>query len=295
MSVVEVQVSDAVKTRTEFATLLTFDALDEGVFEAAARTQVREPAFGRARAAQALVAAARTVSTDRAVHSVHCHFLRAGDTTAPTKLVVTSLRDGRSYSTRSVIAEQHGKPIFAMTAAFHVEEEGWEHQTAVMESPDPESLPTLRDRGESIGGKGGEWLTRLADAHALDVRFGENLPRDGNRDPSMSFWFRCLEDLHGDNILHAGVMLYVSDLMMLSTALRPHEYEPGGRKSDNASLDHAVWIHQTPRADEWLRYEMAGPWAGRGRALVDGRIFNREGTLIATVVQEGMARLRPEF
>lgn len=295
MSVVEVQVSDAVKSRTEFSKLFHFEVLEEGVFEAAARTQVREHAFGGAIAGQALVAAARTVSTDRAVHSVHCHFLRAGDTTAPTKLVVTSLRDGRSYSTRSVIAEQHGKPIFAMTAAFHVEEEGWAHQTAVMESVDPETLPTLTERGEQIGGKGGEWLEKLSGAHALDLRFEERLPRDGNRDPEMSFWFRCLEDLHGDGIVHAGVMLYVSDLMMLATALRPHEYAPGGRKSDNASLDHAVWIHQAPRVDEWLRYEMAGPWAGNGRALVDGRIFNREGVLIATVMQEGMARLRPEF
>ncbi len=295
MSVVEVQVSEPVKTRTEFAKLFAFDELDEGVFEAAARTAVREHAFGGAIAGQSLVAAARTVSADRAVHSVHCHFLRAGDTTAPTTLKVTSLRDGRSYSTRSVIAEQHGKPMFAMTAAFHVPEEGWEHQTSVMDASDPETFQTLRERGESIGGKGGDWLIRMSEAHALDVRFGPELPRDGNREPKMSFWFRCKEDLHGDEIVHAGVMVYVSDLMMLSTALRPHEYVEGGRKSDNASLDHAVWIHQQPRVDEWLRYEMEGPWAGNGRALVHGRIFDREGTLIATVAQEGMARLRPEF
>lgn len=282
------------KTRTEFATLFAFDSLGEGVFEAAARTQVREHAFGGAIAAQAMVAAARTVSADRAVHSVHCHFLRPGDTTAPTQLTVTSLRDGRSYSTRSVVAEQHGKPIFAMTAAFHVAEEGWEHQDAVMEALDPETLPTLRERGESIGGKGGDWLIRLSEAHSLDVRFEKHLPRDGGTDTAMSFWFRCLEDLHGDEITHAGVMLYVSDLMLLSTALRPHEYAPGGRKSDNASLDHAVWIHETPRVDEWLRFEMDGPWSGHGRALAGGRIFNREGKLVATVVQEGMARLRSQ-
>lgn len=282
------------KTRTKFASLFAFDSLDEGVFEAEARTLVREHAFGGAIAGQAMVAAARTVSADRAVHSVHCHFLRAGDTTAPTKITVTSLRDGRSYSTRSVIAEQHGKPIFAMTAAFHVEEEGWEHQVAVMDAPDPETLQTLRERGEAAGGKGGEWLIKLAEAHPLDVRFETNLPRDGGTDTAMSFWFRCLEDLQGDEVLHAGVMLYVSDLMLLSTALRPHEYLPGGRRSDNASLDHAVWVHQQPRVDEWLRFEMDGPWAGRGRALAGGRIFNREGTLIATVVQEGMSRLRPE-
>lgn len=293
MSVVEIQVSGAMKTRTDFASLFAFETLDEGVFEASARTQVREHAFGGAIAAQAMVAAARTVSADRAVHSVHCHFLRPGDTTAPTTLTVTSLRDGRSYSTRNVVAEQHGKPIFAMTAAFHIDEEGWEHQDAVMVSPDPESLQTLRERGEEIGGKGGEWLIRLAEAHPLDVRFETHLPRDGGTDTAMSFWFRCLEDLESDEIAHAGVMLYVSDLMLLSTALRPHEYH-GGRRSDNASLDHAVWIHQQPRVDEWLRFEMDGPWTGHGRALAGGRIFDRDGKLIATVVQEGMARLRPE-
>lgn len=280
------------KTRTGFDTLFAFDVLDEGVFEAPARTLVREHAFGGAIAGQAIVAAARTVSADRAVHSVHCHFLRAGDTTAPTTITVTSLRDGRSYSTRSVVAEQHGKPIFAMTAAFHVEEEGWEHQTAVMEAPEPETLPTLNERGAEMGGKSGEWLQRLAGAHPLDVRFESRLPRDGETTPTMSFWFRCLEDLGEDTDAHAGVLLYVSDLMLLSTALRPHEYQDD-RRTDNASLDHAVWIHERPRVDEWLRFEMDGPWTGHGRALAGGRIFDRNGKLVATVVQEGMARLRP--
>lgn len=295
MSVVEVQVQDAVKTRTSFSELFAFRTLEEGIFEASARTDVREHAFGGAIASQSMVAAARTVSVDRAVHSVHCHFLRPGDTTAPTEIAVTSLRDGRSYSTRSVVASQHGKPIFAMTAAFHVEEEGWEHQNHVLDADDPETLPSLRERGEAIGGKGGEWLLRLAGAHSLDVRFGGQLPRDGGTETEMSFWFRCTEDLAGDQIAHTGVMVYVSDLMFLSTALRPHEYQPGGRRSDNASLDHVLWIHKQPRADEWLHFRMEGPWAGAGRALVTGHIHNRAGELIATVAQEGMARLRPEF
>lgn len=276
-----------------FAELFAFESVEEGVFEAPARTEVREHAFGGAIVAQSLVAAVRTVSADRVAHSVHCHFLRPGDTTAPTRITVTSLRDGRSYSTRSVVAEQQGKTIFAMTAAFHITEEGWEHQTAVMDAADPETLPTLEQRSATAEENTSSWLSQLAERHPFDIRFGETLPRDGGTSPSMSFWFRCTEDVGDDEGTHAGVLLYMSDLLLLSTALRPHQHQPGGQQSDNVSLDHAVWLHQKVRVDEWLRFDMDGPWTGHGRALSGGRIFDRSGTLVATIMQEGMARLRP--
>lgn len=274
--------------------LLAIDQSGAGTFEAAPRSQVREHSFGGAIAAQALFAASRTVSAGRLPHSVHCHFLRPGDTTAGTVLQVDRIRDGRSYATRAVAAEQHGRTTFTMTAAFHEPEPGWHHQTTTLDVPDPADVPSLDDRLAGQGGAGKRWLDRLVREHPFDYRFVGPLPRVlpgmGTLPPRLRTWLRSRDELSADPILNACALLYVTDLFLLSTALMPHVPIHEAESVARASLDHTVWFHEDTRVDEWLFFDMESTWAGHGRALCNGRVFDRRGLQVATVMQEVMIR-----
>jgi len=263
--------------------------------------------FGGQVLAQCLVAAQRTVGSDgapadgealeeRVVHSLHGYFLRPGDIRQPITFSVDRLRDGRSFSTRRVQAFQDGQPIFSMIASFQVHDPGLEHQEAMpSDIPDPESLPSAASiMGENPHPVAQYW----AKARPFDLRHvGSPIyfeVAEGQRVPHQAVWLKALGDLPADPALHRAALAYVSDYTILESIYRAHgiAWTHPGLKS--ASLDHAMWFHHQPKVDEWLLYVQESPSAQGGRGLALGKIFNRDGLLIATVAQEGMVRV-PEL
>ena len=244
-------------------------------------------------AGQALVAAGRTVPDDRPVHSLHAYFLRPGDPSIPLLYRVDAIRDGRSFTTRRVVAIQHGKAIFTLAASFHRPEEGFTHQVAVLDAPSPEDLPraedVLVDDPETQ-----HLLALLRDRFPVDIRFPERPPRAGRSGQEglrQRAWVRSSAPLPDDPLVHACAATYVSDLFLLGTAVPPHDPAEGTTFVDLASLDHAVWFHAPFRADEWLLYEQEGVRASGGRALARGTLFDASGTHVASVTQEGLIRV----
>jgi acyl-CoA thioesterase-2 len=271
--------------------LLDLEPIEVNIFRGTSPQDSRQRVFGGQVAGQALVAAGRTVERG-AVHSLHAYFLRPGDPAVPILYEVDRIRDGRSFTTRRVVAIQHGRPIFNLAASFHAaEERGLEHQAAMPDAPEPETLPTLQALLAPVRDEVADWLERRS---AIDVRYIAPLPaplRSAGNPPCQRMWFRAAEALPDDPLLHACVVAYASDLWLLDTALIPH----GARFSDptfmGASLDHAMWFHQPFRADGWLLYDQDSPIAHGGRALARGSIYSHDGRLAVSVVQEGLTRI----
>jgi acyl-CoA thioesterase-2 len=239
-------------------------------------------------AGQALVAASRTVE-GVAVHSLHAYFLRPGDPAVPIIYEVDRTRDGRSFTTRRVVAIQHGKAIFHLQASFHVEEPGFDHQREMPAAPDPETLPSWAEWAKSAAEKLGPWADR---ERPIDVR-PVAPPRwvdPSPRRPSDLVWIRANGRLPDDPVLHTCVAAYASDLTLLDVSLAPHgrSWPDGGVMM--ASLDHAMWFHRPFRADEWLLYEEHSPTASGALGLGAGAIFTRDGVYAMTVMQEGLIR-----
>jgi acyl-CoA thioesterase-2 len=244
--------------------------------------------FGGHVAGQSLVSAVRTVEPRYQVHSLHGYFLRPGDARAPTVYLVERLRDGGSFSTRRVNAVQHGETIFSMSASFQTDQSGIEHQDAMPAAPPPDDLPSFRSGGafDDAGfAQFAEW----------DVRI---VPRDQVVEvPGMAsqqqVWFRHIDPLPDDPVLHICALAYLSDLTLLGSAQVHH---PDERKHLMiASLDHAMWFMRPFRADEWLLYDQSSPSACGGRALTHGKLFNQYGEMVAAVMQEGLTRYQRDF
>ncbi len=253
--------------------------------------------FGGEVAGQALVAAGRTVPADRQVHSLHAYFLRPGDPKTPVLYSVDAIRDGRSFTTRRVVATQHGEAIFNLAASFHVVEPGLRHQVPQLEGIDPDLLPTAEESLASADERTQIWLRGLRDRIPVDVRFPEELPRVATmrgepRPPRQRAWLRSSQPLGDDPLVHVCAVTYVSDLFLLASALPPHALVIDDGSMQMASLDHAVWFHAPFRADDWLYYDMEGTWAGGARALCRGTLFDRHGSLVASVMQEGLVRVK---
>jgi acyl-CoA thioesterase-2 len=268
-------------------------------YEAPGQEGLIERGFGGVVVGRALRAAGSSVGSGRPVHSIHGHFLRPADAAAPTRFQVTPVRDGATVSLRQVVAEQHGKEIFLLTASFEVPQEGWAHQVPRLgaAATDPADLPTPLEQVAEADETVRRWWTRLARLHPVDLRFEGEPPRSAAHrgepaPPHHRFWVRAREPLPADPLLHHCVVAYASDMMLLSTALAPHATMFGAPEVTAASLDHAVWFHGAVRADEWLCYEQESSWAADGRALCHGRFFERSGRLVATVAQEAMVRRR---
>jgi acyl-CoA thioesterase II len=281
-----------------FAGLLALEQVERDHFRAPGHGGPRERTFGGTLVAQGLQAAGRTVAPERGAHSLHAYFLRPGDASAPTDYRVTPIRDGTTYATRQVVAEQHGKPTFLLTASFQIPERGREHQVPHLDAPPPEQLPTLEEATARLGGSLGRWFARLPLTRPLDLRFDGELPRAAAARgeaaaPRHRFWLRTREGLPDAQLAHSCVVAYVSDMLLLSTSLAPHATTAGAPDVAAASIDHAVWFHRPFRADEWLFYEQESSLASGGRALCHGRLFARSGELVATVAQEAMIRDRP--
>lgn len=272
----------------DLVALLDLEPIEVNIFRGVSPDEDRQRIFGGQVAGQALVAAVRTVEPDRAVHSLHAYFLRPGDPTVPVLYEVDRIRDGRSFTTRRVVAIQHGRPIFNLSASFHVDEPGFEHRDEMPDVPPPDDLPTRADEWKAAGW-GQEWANRT---HPLDVRYVTASPfrRDRPLAPVQQVWFRADGTLPDDQVLHTCLLTYASDMTLLDTALLPHGSGAIDESIMMASLDHAMWFHGPFRADEWLLYDQRTPAAVGARGLATGRVFTHDGQLIASVVQEGLIR-----
>ncbi|MGW2839932.1 acyl-CoA thioesterase [Streptomyces sp. NPDC001493] len=277
--------------------LLDLERIERDIFRGASRSAVVPRVFGGQVAAQALVAAGRTVPDGCHAHSLHSYFLRMGDPGAPIVYSVDRIRDGRSFTTRRVVAVQHGQPIFHLSASFQTYEEGLEHQVTVPDAPDPETLPTAAEMMPRYADRFTDpgMIDRVLEARAaVDLRYVEAPPfatAGQPREPRSQVWFRTRGKLADDPLLHVCLATYVSDMTLLDSVLLAHG-RGGWAVGDvvGASLDHAMWFHRPFRADEWLLYDQESPTSSGGRGLGQARIWTQDGRLAITVIQEGLIR-----
>jgi acyl-CoA thioesterase II len=271
--------------------LLQLEPLEVNLFRGTSPHEDQQRVFGGQVAAQALVAAGRTVAADRPVNSLHAYFLRPGDPNVPIVYEVDRIRDGRSFTTRRVVGIQHGKAIFNLAASFQIVEEGPDHAMPMPDVPGPDDLPTFRERIEPhLGRFSQDFIDWLGRERPIDSRPVED-PKwlaPGPREPMQDVWIRANGRLPDDDLLHACVVAYASDLSLLDTATLPHAIEYDGN-FQMASLDHAMWFHRPFRADEWLLYHQTSPSASNARGLALGEVF-QNGKLAITVMQEGLIR-----
>jgi acyl-CoA thioesterase-2 len=272
--------------------LLELEQLEVNLFRGVSPDEDQQRVFGGQVAAQALVAVGRTVEPTRHVNSLHAYFLRPGDPNVPIIYEVDRIRDGRSFTTRRVVAIQHGRAIFNLAASFQIVEPGPDHAALMPVVPDPEELPTFRERLEPHLDRFGtdmvDWLTRERPIDSRPVEEPKWLA-PGPREPTQDVWIRANGALPEDPLVHACVVAYASDLTLLDTATLPHAVGYDGQYQ-MASLDHAMWFHRPFRADDWLLYHQTSPSASGARGLAVGHVFCRDGTLAVTVIQEGLIR-----
>ncbi|MEO6884822.1 MAG: acyl-CoA thioesterase II [Jatrophihabitantaceae bacterium] len=273
--------------------LLDLEQIEENIFRGVSSRTRWQRAFGGQVAGQALVAAGRTVSPERHVHSLHSYFIRPGDSDAQIVYEVDRVRDGRSFTTRRVTAIQHGRPIFALSASFQLEQAGIEHQPTVPEAPAPEELPTLDQRLADADPETANYF--LSTPRPIDLRYVDDPPwqHDVN-EPRLGLnrvWMRAKGRLPDDPLLQVCVLTFASDMTLLDSVLLRHGLRKG-QVTAMASLDHAMWFQRKFRADEWFLYTSKSPAATGGRGLATGRFFDRSGHHLASVVQEGMVRVK---
>ncbi len=269
--------------------LLDLETIEVNVYRGINPKEERQRTFGGQVAAQALMAAGRTVERGR-VHSLHSYFLRPGDPTTPILYEVDRIRDGKSFSTRRVVAIQHGRAIYNMQSSFHTDEVSVEHQIEMPVVPGPENFRPLSEILHEQFGDLDEWFMRQ---HPIDQRYLGEVPwspvRD--KDPHLQLWIRADGTLPDDPLLHACVVTYASDMSLMDVIVKPHSISWDDGSFMAASLDHCMWFHHDLRADDWLLFDAESPIAYGGRGLARGFLFSRDGQLKVSMVQEGLARL----
>lgn len=279
----------------ELLSLLELDPLEVNIYRGRNRDLGTGRVFGGQVFAQALVAARRTVDEPREAHSMHGYFLREGDLKAPIVFFVDRPRDGGSFTSRRVTAIQHGEAIFHLSASFHAKQTGIEHQSPMPDVPPPEhfrsELEILRENASELPERIRHVLTQDRPIDFRAVRPADPL-HHGKTEPLRQVWFRVSQPLPNEPIAHQAILAYASDYGMLPTALLPHDVSYRDPRLLVASLDHSLWVHRDFRADDWLLYSIDSPSAHGARAFVRGQVFTRDGTLVASVAQEGLIRLR---
>jgi acyl-CoA thioesterase-2 len=273
--------------------LLDLESIEVDIFRGKQPSESLQRVFGGQVAGQALVAAGRTVESDRPVHSLHAYFLRPGDPSVPIVYEVDRIRDGRSFTTRRVVAIQHGRPIFHLSASFQLVEEGLEHQSVMPVVPEPETLRTMQQRLADHSDILGGWYAR---PRPIDVRYITDPPlilRDtpGEKEARSQVWMRADGTLPDDPLLHVCLVTFASDMTLLDSTLLPHGLAMGKDPVQLASLDHAMWFHKPFRADEWFLYTQDSPRASGARGLAHGQIYTHDGQLAVSVMQEGLIRV----
>jgi acyl-CoA thioesterase-2 len=278
-------------TVADLIQMLALEPLELNIFRGSNRDIGTGRIFGGQVLAQALVAARRTVEEDRPAHSVHGYFMLEGDLTVPVVYFVDRIRDGRSFTTRTVRAIQHGHAIFAMTASFQRTEEGLTHQPQMPDVPPPEKLDSeldlLRAHADELNPQTRKVLTQ---DRPLDFRPVPDLERGS--EPKRCVWMRAIGSVGDEPLHHQAVLAYASDYGLLGAALKPHGVAFRDPSLILASLDHAVWFHRPCRVDDWLLHVIESPTSAGARAFARGAFYTRDGTLVASTAQEGLMRMR---
>ena len=274
-------------------TLLDVETLDTDLYRGARQPGGVGRVFGGQVIAQALQAAQRSVEDGKVAHSLHAYFMRAGDEDYPILYRVVRDFEGRSFANRRVIAMQKGKPILNMAASFHTPEEGLHHQDAMPDVPPPEELRSEAELREQIRDQIPEKFKRFfLRARPIEIRpvNPRNWFQPEPRAPRQYSWFRVVAPLPDEPALHRAMLAYASDMTLLGTCMLPHGVSWMSGQVQTASLDHALWMHEPFRFDEWLLYATDSPWAGHSRGFNRGSIYARDGRLVASVTQEGLIR-----
>ena len=273
---------------------LDLERIELNIFRGQVPQVGRQRVFGGLVVAQALVAVSRTVE-ERAPHSLHAYFVLPGDTSQPIVYQVERVRDGRSFTTRRCVAIQAGRPIFDLFASFHLDEPGLEHQVAMPDVPDPDTLPSDAE----VEARYGAMLPPALKAWFKGERAIELRPTGLGRydrsrppEPSQTVWIRTKQALPDDPAVHRAILAYASDLTLIDVTLAAHGRSLFEPDFSAASLDHAIWFHRPFRIDDWLLYAQDSPNTSGARGLARGLLFDRAGRLVATVMQEGLVRLR---
>jgi acyl-CoA thioesterase-2 len=273
--------------------VLELEPIERNIFRGESRDIGSPQVFGGQVLGQALMAASRSVS-ERAVHSLHAYFLRRGDVAAPIVYQVEEARDGGSFSNRRVIAIQHGRQIFNMTASFQAPEDGLEHQFEAPEVVGPEELPDIVEaRASEIAQLPKRVRALLEHRRPFHVRLVPTAGSDDQFRPVKSVWMRAVDTLPDKPELHAALLAYLSDYELLGTAVIPHgEARMLQGNLQMASLDHALWFHRACRVDEWLLFSFDSPSASGARGLARSQVFTQSGRLVLSTAQEGLIRPR---
>jgi acyl-CoA thioesterase-2 len=275
--------------------VMTLERLEMDLFRGQSRDIGSPQVFGGQVLGQALVAATATAE-DRTVHSLHAYFLRRGDFNSPIVYEVDRALDGKHFSSRRVVAIQHGRQIFNMSASFQSAEAGLEHQSAMPDVPGPDSLPDMETHYRAMADQLPPAARRILEQRRPFEFRPVHPPDPMRRDKSPPFkyvWFRAVDALVDDEALHRCLLAYVSDFHLLDTALKPHGVSMISPKLVIASIDHAMWFHRKVRVDDWLLYVIDSPSASGARGFTRGSIFARDGRLVASAAQEGLIRVTP--
>lgn len=283
------------KPLNELLTLLQLEQLDLGLFRGESEHLGLPQVYGGQVLGQALSASRYTVPSDRSVHSFHSYFLHPGDPNKSIIYDVENLRDGRSFSTRRVKAIQNGRPIFYLTASYHGEQPGFEHQNAMPNIPGPENFASESELASKIA----EFLPEpirqtFCGEKAIEVRpvTVVNPLKPHKEEPKQYLWIKANGELPESQLIHQYIMAYASDWGFLVTALHPHEVSLFTPKFQVATIDHSMWFHRPFKMDDWLLYAIESPNAANSRGLVRGEIFDRSGNMVASAVQEGVMRFK---
>jgi acyl-CoA thioesterase-2 len=275
--------------------VMDLESLEHNLYRGQTQHQSWPRLYGGMVLAQALAASIRTVEPDRHAHSMHGYFLLGGDPGHPILYEVERVRDGSSFTTRRVKAIQHGRPIFVLSVSFQKEEEGFWHQTRMPDVPPPENVRSIKELLEDFG----DGLPANVRSFWQRDRPFEMRPVDTSRyvtraksEPKQNIWIRANGKLGDDQNLHRCLLAYASDFTLLDTALIAHGKLLFDTDIQLASIDHAMWLHRPLRVDEWLLYSQESTFAGSARGFCRGSIYSRDGSLVASVTQEGLIRMR---
>ena len=276
---------------------LDLEKLEENLFRGSSPQVGWQRVFGGQVIAQALMAAQRTVPEDRFVHSLHAYFIRPGDPSVPIVYQVDRIRDGSSFATRWIVAIQHGRPIFSMSASFQVEEGGLDHQAPMPHVTPPEELMGEKEFKELFLVQAPEVVRKYwSQDRPIEIRpvsLVHYLTKE-KLEPRQDIWVRAVGTVPADRHYQACILAYLSDMTLLDTSLYPHGTSIFNPKLQVASLDHAMWFHRPCAMDDWLLYTQDSPSASGARGMTRGGLYTRSGTLVASVAQEGLIRKRAD-
>lgn len=278
---------------TELLDQLKLEKIEENIFRGQSQDLGFGNVFGGQVLGQALSAAYQTVPVERNVHSLHAYFLRPGDAQKPIIYDVDCIRDGRSFTTRRVVAIQKGRAVFNMSASFQIDESGFDHQDEAPQPAGPEGLLSDLELAKKYADQIPEEVRdKFLCERAIEVRTVDPINPfvPEKREPQRFIWFKAIDQLPDDPIIHQYMLAYASDYGLVTTSLYPHGKTYWSPQVQVASLDHAMWFHRDFRMDDWLLYSIESPNAGKGWGLNHGKIYTRDGKLAASVTQEGLIR-----